>query len=75
VGMARLYIYLGESEKAVECLNIALDLGIPFLCTFLGNQDMIALHNDPGFRTILEKMSLTAYYDYDEQLNTSAQLN
>lgn len=64
VGLARLYSYLGEKEKAIDCLYIAMDLDIPFFTTFLGNEDMVHLHNDPEFKAIIEWLGLSTYYDY-----------
>ena len=70
VGLVRIYSYLGQKEDAIDCLNIAMELNIPFLPTFLGNQDMISLYNEPGFLAILERFGLTEYYDYYEQIKT-----
>lgn len=69
IGMARDYAALGDNVKAIDCLEKAMKLQIPFLPNALGLQDFKNLYSEERFQHLLKAMGLEQYYQAEISQN------
>ena len=60
-GMAKVYGYRGEVDRAFEWLNRALETKVA-LVFILSDQAFSSLHSDPRWQPLLEKLNLLEYW-------------
>lgn len=61
LGMSRLYMKLGEKDKALDCLEQVFIKKQPGISLINGKVEYDSIRNNPRFQSLLEKMGLDSY--------------
>ena len=61
--LATLYAWIGQKKKALEYLELALNINSPDILNLIVSIDMNSLHQEPEFLLMVDKLGLRGYYD------------
>jgi TolB-like protein/AraC-like DNA-binding protein/Tfp pilus assembly protein PilF len=65
IGLAKHYCFLGDKNKALDNLEMALKSEIPGIPYINNDRDFSTLQNEPRFQALLQKMGLSRYQDIE----------
>lgn len=63
ISSAKQHCFLGDSNKALDNLEKAVNAGIPGVAYINNDIDFNILRNEPRFQALIDKMGLIRYQD------------